>query len=351
MQPSVSKSLTWNKIIPFLVLTFSLSWGLDLLFYWKNGTEVNNLTILTNQVRMLLPAFSALLLEMFVWKDSLIHTSHYKEKPRIFLYYFLLMTLVNAGLAVWALFDPTRQVLASSLSGTLNLLAIMILVSIRYISNQGEFNRIGLAGGKLAHWLFIWVAVVAFYALSAFLNSLFKLGQPIDLVQVMEQLNLPVEYTPAAFWVQMIVQTMFLGPLLGVVLMFGQEYGWRGFLQDQLFGGGKLRGVLIIGLVWAVWQWPLVWMGQIFPGQPIVGTINVTAYAILLGFILSTVRLKTGAIFLAAFLHSLNNQVSSFFYTFVYQPSETVFSFGVGLYGLLLLVPIVILLYRDRVWR
>jgi membrane protease YdiL (CAAX protease family) len=351
MHSSKQPALPWQKIIPFLALTFFLTWGLDLLTYWKNGSQVNSLAILTNQARLLLPAFSALALQMFAWKGSQIHVNHYRQKPLIFLYSYLGMTLAYVGLTAWALFDPSRQLLASSLSSTINLLVILLLLAVRYISQADDFARVGLAGGRLSQWLILWAAVVAYYALSALLNSLFTLGQPVDISQVMGQLNLPAEYTPTMFWLLMILQTLFLGPLLGVVLMFGQEYGWRGFLQDQFFASGKLKGALWIGLIWAAWQWPPVWMGQVFPGQPVLGTLIITAYAILLGIVLSTVRLKTGAIFLVAFLHSLNQQASSFFYSFVYQPTQPVFSFGVGLYGLIILIPLVIVLLRDRAWH
>ncbi len=179
----------------------------------------------------------------------------------------------------------------------------------------------------------------------------FKLGELVSIRSVMEQLQLPPEYTPAAFWVQMIVQTILLGPLVGVVLAFGEEYGWRGFLQDQLFGSGKVRGAVIIGLIWGAWQWPVIWMGNSYPGQPLIGTLAITGYSVLMGFIFSYIMLKTRAIWLVAFLHSMNIQVSSFYHSFVYRSTDPVFSFGIGLFGLLLLLPIVFIILRDRIWK
>ncbi len=129
------KPTNWRKIGLFLALTFLLSWSLDGVLWWKNGLEKNGLSILALQLRILFPAFSAIVLQMFVWKDSPIHTSHYKEKPRIFLFFFLVMTAANAALVTWALLNPASLEVANAISGTINLFAIMILVAVRMISN------------------------------------------------------------------------------------------------------------------------------------------------------------------------------------------------------------------------
>ena len=54
---------------------------------------------------------------------------------------------------------------------------------------------------------------------------------------------------------------------------------------------------------------------------------------------------------LAAFLHALNNQVFSFLSLMVYKPTDPVFSFGVGLYGIAVLAAIVLVILRDPIWR
>jgi hypothetical protein len=92
-------------------------------------------------------------------------------------------------------------------------------------------------------------------------------------------------------------------------------------------------------------------MGHNYPGYPVWGSLVMTGYTILLGFVLSYVMLKTGSIWLVAFLHAINNQVLAFYTLSFYQVENTLFSFGIGIYGLLTLLPIVALLLRDKVWR
>jgi len=60
--------------------------------------------------------------------------------------------------------------------------------------------------------------------------------------------------------------------------------------------------------------------------------------------------LKSGGIWIAAFLHGLNNQVYSFLAMMVYKPDHPVFSFGVGLYGIVILLIVAGLLLLDREW-
>jgi membrane protease YdiL (CAAX protease family) len=146
-------------------------------------------------------------------------------------------------------------------------------------------------------------------------------------------------------------QTALLGPLLGLIMGFGEEYGWRSYLQGELIKLGKVRGVLLLGVIWGVWHYPVIWMGHNYPGYPVWGSLVFTAYTILLGFVLSYAMLKTGSIWLVAFLHAINNQVVTYFYLAFYKPDNTLFSFDIGLYGLLMMLPIVLLLLRDKVWR
>ena len=42
------------------------------------------------------------------------------------------------------------------------------------------------------------------------------------------------------------VQTVLLAPILALVITFGEEYGWRGYLQSELLKLGRVRGVLLL---------------------------------------------------------------------------------------------------------
>ncbi|GBD94992.1 CAAX amino terminal protease self- immunity [bacterium BMS3Abin05] len=48
--------------------------------------------------------------------------------------------------------------------------------------------------------------------------------------------------------------------IAGFILIFGEEYGWRGFLLKALAEAkGKVYGAIGVGVVWAVWHAPIVY--------------------------------------------------------------------------------------------
>jgi membrane protease YdiL (CAAX protease family) len=135
------------------------------------------------------------------------------------------------------------------------------------------------------------------------------------------------------------------------LISFGEEYGWRGFLQGELVKLGRIKGVLLVGLIWGVWHAPIVAMGHNYPGYPVTGPLAMVVYSVGLAFVLGYAMLKSGSVWLAAFLHGVNNQVLSFLIAMVYKPADPMFSFGLGLYGLLCLAVVVGLILIDPVWR
>ncbi|NOY38194.1 MAG: CPBP family intramembrane metalloprotease [Chlorobi bacterium] len=48
--------------------------------------------------------------------------------------------------------------------------------------------------------------------------------------------------------------------IMGFILIFGEEYGWRGFLLKSLAEAkGKVFAAIVVGVVWASWHAPLVY--------------------------------------------------------------------------------------------
>lgn len=339
-----------NSLI-FLALSFSLTWGLNLLLWRTIGLQGDSRSLLLLQLQMLLPAFSAILLMRFIFHTSPIHCSNYRQKPIIFYYFFLAMVIIFLGMVIWSFIEPSQITLITAISGGINLIMIMALITIRMMSNRQEFSAAWLSGGRIRDWLMWGTGFVVFYTLTTVLNRLFNLGEMVDLRAIMEQLQVPADISPTMFLILMIVQTVIMGSLLGIIFGFGEEFGWRGFLQSELFKSGRIRGVFILGLIWGVWHYPVIWMGHNYPGQPVWGSAVMTAYTVLLGIVLSYVMLKTRAIWLVAFLHAINNQTLAFLNSFIYQVKEPINSFSIGVWGLFLVLPIVFILLRDPIWR
>jgi membrane protease YdiL (CAAX protease family) len=138
---------------------------------------------------------------------------------------------------------------------------------------------------------------------------------------------------------------------MALLIAFGEEYGWRGYLQGELVKMGRIRGILLVGIIWGLWHAPVILMGHNYPGYPVAGVFLMTVYTVLLGFVLGYAVLKTGSVWLAAYLHALNNQVYGYLSGIVYTPNDPVFAFGGGIYGLAALAVVVLLILRDPIWH
>ena len=92
----------------------------------------------------------------------------------------------------------------------------------------------------------------------------------------------------------------------------GEEAGWRGYMMPKmikLWGVGK--AVVIGGIIWGMWHWPLTYVGHNFGtgyfGYPFTGFAVMCVMCIFMGIILTFVTYKSGSIWPAAFLHAINN--------------------------------------------
>lgn len=90
---------------------------------------------------------------------------------------------------------------------------------------------------------------------------------------------------------------------------FGEEFGWTSFLWPRLVPGRPRLSLLVTGLVWAVWHYPLAFLGYAefdnrwlaFP----LWTIMFLLFEILLGWLYA----RSGSVWVTSLAHSGNNVV------------------------------------------
>ena len=97
------------------------------------------------------------------------------------------------------------------------------------------------------------------------------------------------------------------GVTINAVAGFGEELGWRGFLQRELGDLGFWRSSLLIGAIWGAWHAPLILQGHNYPQHPVAGAFLMVLFCVLLAPILSYVRLKARSVLAAAVLHGTLN--------------------------------------------
>jgi membrane protease YdiL (CAAX protease family) len=347
-KPETILAPKWRHMGAFLGLTFGLTWLLNLAIYLRGGLVAPGMVPLL-QLQMLLPAFSAIVLGLLFFPESPIYHGRSAGPGRWFYYYFLLLTLVYAvgALGVWlgwtsSTLTPVFAIVPLALA----VLGLLVLVVLRATAGREAMARVWLSWGNWRYYLLFGLGIVGFYVLQAALNAAFGLGGA-QLVP----LPTPPGFNPALFPILGAVQTVLLAPILVIVLGFGEEYGWRGYLQSELVTLGRVPGVLLVGVIWGAWHWPLILMGYNYPGHPLLGVVLMTLYTTGLAVVLGYAVLRSGSILLAAYLHALNNQVANFIVALGFRPYDSAFSFGIGIYGIATLAVVVLLIFRDPIWR
>lgn len=108
-----------------------------------------------------------------------------------------------------------------------------------------------------------------------------------------------------------LVQGLIIGPTLNAVAGFGEELGWRGFLQNELSPMGFWASSALIGLIWGVWHLPLILMGHNYPEHPVPGVFLWTVNCVFLGIVFSYVRVRAKSVVAAAVMHGTYNATAS----------------------------------------
>ena len=342
-------SVNWFRVAWYLALAFGLAWLVDLVIYLSGGLTSPGTKLLL-QFQMLMPAFSAMLLGAFFFKDSPIYYRSNRSASRWFVYFYFLLTALSLAGAVASLIRPDLATNIAGLLLLLNFLGLILLVVLRFAGGKNTFVDAGMAGGKARIWFGYGLGLVLFFGLQTWLNYVFKLGTLIDLKTAFPQLA-GSTLSPVAMLLSLGMNAVLIGPFLGLIITFGEEYGWRGFLQSELIRLGRIRGVFLLGVIWGIWHWPVIWMGYNYPDHPLLGSLFMVGYCIILAYFLAYAVFKSKGVWTAAYLHALNNQTLGFFVVAVVAPTNTLYSFGIGLPALLLGAIVVLLLLRDPVWK
>lgn len=143
--------------------------------------------------------------------------------------------------------------------------------------------------------------------------------------------------------------TFFLGP-------FGEEFGWRGYLLPRFLRRfSVVPAVLFVGVIWAIWHWPLLYQGFVAaPGRELVTTITGVIY---MSVVIGAVYLRTRSLLLAMFLHwNINTvvDISGRVFPGLPERSDHLLQWcGVGASALVaaLTIPSLLVAARDRVGR
>ena len=122
---------------------------------------------------------------------------------------------------------------------------------------------------------------------------------------------------PASFFVLLqIVAALSYAPFINAIPAVGEEAGWRAFLYPRLKERfGRMCGLLLGGLIWGAWHWPLMLIagyeyGLHYWGAPLLGMLLFCLFTTALGVLLDGLYVKTGSIWAPALAHGAVNACS-----------------------------------------
>lgn len=147
------------------------------------------------------------------------------------------------------------------------------------------------------------------------------------------------------------VSVLNIGFLITLVLVTGEEIGWRGYMLTRLIDARIPQPVLISGLIWGLWHLPLILGGLYAVGpNPLLSGLWFMIAITVGSFLYAKLRLATGSIWPAIMLHGAWN--STIQGVFDVSTSGERATLWVGESGILVMLTIiVVVLLLSRTWR
>lgn len=128
-------------------------------------------------------------------------------------------------------------------------------------------------------------------------------------------------------WQYVAIQTataLLIAPLLNSIATFGEEFGWRAYLLPKLQSLGDRKALILSGVIWGVWHWPVIAMGHNYgldyPGFPWLGLIAMVWFCISVGIFIGWLALKSESVWPAVIAHGALNGIAAISLFFVKPP-------------------------------
>ncbi len=114
-----------------------------------------------------------------------------------------------------------------------------------------------------------------------------------------------------------VLSAILISPLPNALPILGEEFGWRAYLQPKLLPLGERKMYLLVGIIWGVWHWPVIWMGYNYPGYPIWGSLAMVWFTLVLGTFLGWATLRAGSVWPAVIGHGALNGIANIWLLFL----------------------------------
>lgn len=333
MENLINRGHLKKELYTFLAITFIVTYLLQFYIYHIAGyipSPPSTVWSTTLAVSMFIPVTSAIIC-MIYFKSSAL-TRETKIVFTFFLLYAVLFAYENyCGPFMGSVMNLP---VLSTIVAVVGMITVIVL-------NLKKKTREGLSASKLSfgcnrkYYLILPLIILGILILESVILYLTGSGLPVADFNIYEFLITLASYFVIYFFAAW-------------TLYFGEEFGWRVYLQDRLFPLlGGYKGVLVLGIIWGIWHYPMNAMGYNFPGQPILGNALMTVFTIIFGIILSYAVLKTGSIWIAVIMHLINNKLAAVVAVYIAYSTDAIL---VNTLSCVLLGIFALVLLRSKVW-
>ncbi len=178
-----------------------------------------------------------------------------------------------------------------------------------------------------------------------------EVGGEAVIQQLAEQgIDLPVYMVISA------ISALIYAPWMNMFFALGEEIGWRGAMAPMLKDRfGKAKGSIISGIIWGAWHWPVMIIagyeyGKGYWGEPVLGMVMFCLFTVVTGTLFDFLYEKTGCIWVPALAHGGVNGVCSVPMMFLNTAYSNQLTIGPLPIGFISMIPM-ILVAAIVLWR
>lgn len=197
----------------------------------------------------------------------------------------------------------------------------------RIITREGKADLLLKPKLKQRRWLYYlaaWVMPGLFTIIGLVIYFLlFPQYYDPELTYLTEHM-LPAEMAGVNPWLIIVIQTVqaiLIAPLVNALPTFGEEFGWRGYLQPKLMPLGGRKAVLITGAIWGVWHWPIILMGHNYGleyfGAPFLGPLAMLWFCVTFSAFFGWITIKSDSVWPAVIAHGAINGIAAIGFLFI----------------------------------
>lgn len=253
--------MTKKRLIIFLSITFTLTWGYCLGFVYPylnvSGKEATSMLQLRIAAAMFIPAISVVITRLVTkegFKNSMIKPNFKGNIKTYLLAYFGPAMLSVLGAVVYFIIFPDQ-----------------------FDINCGYLLK-------------------SYEALGVDLNTM---PMPANMLMISQGIT-----------------AIFFGPIVNFFTCFGEEWAWRGYMVPKMAENMKTIPMLLVsGVIWGLWHAPLTIVGHNYGmgylGYPFTGILAMSLFCTVIGVFMSYITLKTKSSIPAVLAHGSMNSIGA----------------------------------------